>query len=722
MTAAVVRAFNHGEVLTVEAGTGTGKSLAYLVPAILWARAGGGRVVISTHTINLQEQLVQKDLPLLIERAGLECETALVKGRGNYLCQRKAAQVAAEGTPLFEDDLAAELRQVLDWAKRTKDGSLADLAVRPRAEVWEQVVSENDNCLRARCPYYSSCFFYTARRAAAAADILVVNHHLLMADLALRDETDNYTQNAVLPPATRVVIDEAHHLDDVATSYFGLQASLTSLERPLGRLQSRRNPGRGALLALQLALRSLERSEDVLLAEGALRRIEDRLLPGRLSLALQAEECFAGLHAGFEQLLAEAGSSEAAPKLRITAAVRETAFWKEAAREIERLAAAADAYALDFAGVLERVEQLSEGAGLQVRYLATEIGAHAGRVARFAAALLAFVADEPGRCAWLELRRSRSGPAVSLHTAPIEVGPLLCRALFERFETTVLTSATLAVNRRFDHLHERLGLTRLEPRERVTALRIESPFDFAHQAALLVPVDLPDPTTPSYEEATQGAIRRALAISRGGTFVLFTAYGALNRAYAALEDDLRAAGLTPLRQGETSRHLLLARFSQDPRAVLFATDSFWEGVDVKGDALRCVIITRLPFKVPSEPIEQARVEAIEERGGNAFLEHTVPQAVIKLKQGFGRLIRSATDRGSVLILDSRIARKRYGEAFLASLPPARRVLASAEQAFAEMAAFHAGAPPLTLSPSKHALSFVEGGEPVEACPELRRRG
>jgi ATP-dependent DNA helicase DinG len=688
MLGAVVRAFNDDEILTVEAGTGTGKSLAYLVPAILWARANGERVIVSTHTINLQEQLVHKDLPLLVERAGLECTTALVKGRGNYLCRRKATQVAEQQASLVEDELAAELRQLLDWAKRTNDGSLADLAERPRPEVWEQVVSENDNCLRARCPYYSTCFFYTARRAAAAADVLVANHHLLMADLALRDETENYTQNAVLPPATRLVIDEAHHLDDVATSYFGVQASLASLERPLSRLQSRRNPGRGVLPALQLALGSLEWGEDILLASGALRRIDDRLLPGCRSLVVQAEESFAGILAGVEPLLAGGPGGEARPKLRITAEVRDTAFWSDAVGDLMRLAAAADSYALEFGAVLERIEQLSEGAGMQVRYLATEVGALAGRVARFGAALLAFTADEPGFCSWIELRRSRTGPSVSLHTAPIEVGPLLSRALFEPFRTTVLTSATLAVNRSFDHLHDRLGLAGIEPRERVTELRIESPFDFERQAVLFVPIDLPEPPSPSYEEATHAAIRRALLITGGGTFVLFTAYGALNRAYAALEAEMTEAGLMPLRQGDTSRHHLLARFTRNPRAVLFATDSFWEGVDVKGDALRCVIIARLPFKVPTEPIEQARVEAIEERGGNAFLEHTVPQAVIKLKQGFGRLIRSRTDRGSVLVLDSRIARKRYGEAFLASLPPARRVLAGTEQIFAEMAAFH----------------------------------
>jgi ATP-dependent DNA helicase DinG len=269
MLAAVTRAFNDDSVLTVEAGTGTGKSLAYLVPSILWSRANQQRVVVSTHTINLQEQLVYKDLPLLTQRAGLQARVALVKGRGNYLCRRKVAQAEAQPGQLVDADVEAELQQLLAWARTTSDGSLADLPVRPRPEVWEQVVSENDNCLRARCPFYSKCFFDEARRSAAAADIQVVNHHLLMADLSLRAELGDYAQNGVLPPAGRVVIDEAHHVEDVATSYFGSQVSLTMIERACGRLQSRRAHGRGILPALALALDAIDDAGDQAVAHGA---------------------------------------------------------------------------------------------------------------------------------------------------------------------------------------------------------------------------------------------------------------------------------------------------------------------------------------------------------------------------------------------------------------------------------------------------------------------
>jgi len=689
MLEAVVAAFNHDTTLTVEAGTGTGKSLAYLLPAISWSLLNRERVVVSTHTINLQEQLIKKDLPFLTQQAGLECATALVKGRGNYLCRRKAAQVQGQGSLLVEDDQQRELAELLAWAQRTTDGSLSDLPVRPRSEVWEQVVSENDNCLRARCPYYSTCFFYSARRAAAKADVIVVNHHLLMADLALREEMGSYTQNAVLPPARRVIIDEAHHLEDVATNYFGARVSFAAIERTFGRLRSLRHESKGLLPALIMALESIEAADDRPAAEGAVRWIEERLLPKRQSLLVDAEQCFAERLTGLEELLGREITANVDEKVRVVPPVREQPYWQQLEAALTHLAVILGAFAEDFAGVSERLDQLSEASGKQVLFLATELHALQGRIAGFAAALLAFVGDDENTCRWIEARhRPRTGKAIAFHSAPIAVGPLLRTALFEQFPTVVLTSATLAVDRRFDYLHEHLGIGQLADPGRVHTLRVESPFDFAHQAVLAVPRDLPEPNAPGYEAATHEVIDKILQATQGGTFVLFTAYGALHRAAGALGSALQQRGLTLLRQGEMNRHLLLTRFVADPRAALFATDSFWEGVDVRGDALRCVIITRLPFRVPTEPIEQARVEAIESRGGNAFAEHTVPQAVIKLKQGFGRLIRARSDRGAVVLLDSRVVRKPYGRVFLDSLPPARRLIGDRRAVCAALREFY----------------------------------
>lgn len=689
MLEAATTAFNDDAVLTVEAGTGTGKSLAYLLPAIAWALANKERVIVSTHTINLQEQLVRKDLPFLRERAGYDVVTALVKGRGNYLCQRKAAQVKAQGALLVEDGLQSELTDLLAWAARTKDGSLSDLAERPRPEVWEQVVSENDNCLRARCPHYSTCFFYSARRSAAKADIVIVNHHLLMADLALRHETDSYTQNAVLPPAKRVIIDEAHHLEDVATSYFGSRLTWFTLERTFNRVQSSRDTGKGVLPALLMALDSIG-SADREIAEGAAAWIEKRLLDRRRDLAVDAEQCFTELLMQLEQLIGREAGSGHDEKIRVLPDMRESPFWRELSKRLSVLADALLAYADDFANVFERADGLEEENAKRLLSLLTELGAAQSRIAGFGAGLHAFVGDDEETCRWIEMRqRPRTGKSIAFCSAPIAVAPMLRDALFDRFDTAILTSATLTVDRRFDYLHDNVGLKGLKIPERVGTLLIDSPFDFARQALLAIPDDIPEPTQAGYEEATHAAIRRTIEITGGGTFVLFTAYGALNRAVAALAPELNAAGLTVLQQGQINRQVLLDRFAKDGRAVLFATDSFWEGVDVRGSALRCVIITRLPFRVPTEPIEQARVDAIKMRGGNPFDEHTVPQAVIKLKQGFGRLIRSRTDFGAVVVLDSRVVRKRYGRIFLDSLPPATRYVGSAACVYDRLTQFFA---------------------------------
>lgn len=690
MLEAVTAAFNQDEILTVEAGTGTGKSLAYLLPSIAWSVANQERVVVSTHTINLQEQLILKDLPFLTQIKGMECTTALVKGRGNYVCKRKAKLAEEQGGFLLEEEHSRELRELLAWAKNSKDGSLSDLPVRPRPEVWEQVISENDNCLRARCDFYSTCFFYSARRAAAKADIIVVNHHLLMADLALRDELGSYTQNAVLPPSRRVIIDEAHHLEDVATSYFGSRIAFAAIERTFGRLRSHRSEGKGVLPALRMKLESVERPDDRTVAHAAAHYIDERLIKQKLSLMTDAEQCFAELLVDLENQIGHevrAGSDE---KVRVVPAFRATPYWGELEKWLRRLGTSFGAYAEEVGRVLESLSDLSDETEKEVISFLTELGALQGRIAGYAAELLHFLEDDENMCRWIELRqRPRTGKSIAFNTAPIEVGPLLRKALFEQFPTVVMTSATLAVDRSFDYVHEHLGVDELGDPHRLRTLQVDSPFHFAEQAILAVPQDLPEPTAAGYEAATHEAILAVVSAAKGGTFVLFTAYGALNRAVEALGHELRSRGLAVLRQGEMNRHLLLSRFVADPSAVLFATDSFWEGVDVRGDALRCVIITRLPFRVPTEPIEQARVEAIEEHGGNAFAEHTVPQAVIKLKQGFGRLIRSRTDRGAVVLLDSRVVRKHYGRVFLDSLPPAKRLIAPRQRVYSALQSFFA---------------------------------
>jgi len=516
-----------------------------------------------------------------------------------------------------------------------------------------------------------------------------VNHHLLLADLALRNETDNRTQNAVLPPASRIVIDEAHHLEDVATAHFGFRTSLTALERVLSRLQSRRDRSRGVLPSLVMALDS---TPDIDRAAG--RWIDERLTPRRESVHADAEQCFAEMTDTY--LANFGGADDRTPlKLRLTEQFEDSPMWRNFRDRLARLAAAVDGFAGEAGTLLDLLESaFPDKRPQQIDFLTTEFAAQRGRLQGFATAIEAFLGCDDRTCRWFELRRrTNRPPSLELHAAPIDVAANLQASLLEPFETVVMTSATLAVGRDFQHPRARLGIDRVELQDRTRELLIDSPFNFADQAALLCPSDLPAPGTSGYESATHEAMQLGLRLAGGGTFVLMTSYTALNRAHDALHSKLSKDGWTVLRQGSMSRPALLERFRGAPKAALFATDSFWEGVDVRGDALRCVIIARLPFRVPSEPIEQARVEAIERRGGNPFQEHSIPQAAIKLKQGFGRLIRTKTDRGCVLILDSRLATRPYGQTFLNSLPPAQRHIGKTHAVFQQMREFFRGDSP-----------------------------
>lgn len=690
MARAVARTFADGGVLAVEAGTGTGKSLAYLVPAIHWSRENGERVIVSTRTINLQEQLVKKDLPFLAERLGVAFRAALVKGRGNYLCLRKAAELRAEPALAIEDASRGEIEAILAWGSETRDGSLAELDFVPRPEAWGLVAAEHDDCLRARCPDYENCFFYKARREAAAADLLVVNHHLLMADTLLRAVLPDEEQSGVLPKATRVILDEAHHLEDVATDYFGSEVTARRIERILSRLQNPRTPTRGVLPALATLLREIRSPEDRPAAEGAMRWIEERLRRRAPELAAEAVRCFDSVLLELQAELRESSGAAAlqeAQHLRLLPDFRETSLWKSTRSRVSSLAESLESFASEIRPVLERLASFSESSAERTLFLFTQLQALAGRIAAAATDLRVFTEETPDLCRWLDFRFPGDAPSrLSLCSAPIAVGPRLRDSLFERFETSILTSATLTVEGRFDYFFKRNGIASL-PSDRVRSLRLPSPFHFSEQALIAVPADLPEPDAAGHESALHDAVARLVEASGGGAFVLFTSYAALLRAHAALEPLLCEKGLKVLRQGELGRHVLLDRFRRNSSSVLFATDSFWEGVDVRGRGLRLVVIAKLPFRVPTEPIQQARVEAIESQGGNAFADFALPQAVIKLRQGFGRLIRSHDDCGVVALLDSRIARRRYGEVFLNSLPHARLVMGSSESVFAEVEKF-----------------------------------
>ncbi len=669
MAFAVTEALNNRSIALVEAGTGTGKSLAYLVPAILWSLANRERLVVSTNTINLQEQLIRKDLPFLQRATGLDFRVELVKGRSNYLCKRRLESAVAE-PGLFDTEQSGELAALREWAEKTNDGSREDLSFLPNGTLWEEVCCEADQCSRSQCAFFGNCFFHQARRRASRADILVVNHALLLADLSLRQQTDNYSALAVLPPFSRLVIDEAHHLEEVATRYFSTQVTRFAFARTLNRLRHPRKAQRGLLPRLVVQLdRALEANQDALYRD-LCERIEE-LLRKRQGLLDQstAELEQVGLSMA-KELNSDIRSGEEIRQRLIPSFVVSPA-WQNAESVLRELARSTGEYSVALQELLKALRKLPDEATEATRSICTDLAGISLRLQGLADNLHAFVARDPKSCVWFEITRGRIGRGegiiTRLCTAPLVVAPLLRETLMERMQTVVMTSATLTVAGRFDYLRHRIGVDGLEP-GRLSELLLESPFDFEKQALLVVPTDIPEPGQPGYTEAVRDLTEQALLAADGRSFVLFTAYSLLRRIHNELSPTLTARGYQVLRQGETTRHNLLQKFSQDPTSILFATDSFWEGVDVPGRSLEQVIIARLPFKVPTEPVLEARAEAITNAGGDPFMEYTVPQAVIRFRQGFGRLIRQRTDRGVVLILDSRVVRRGYGRLFLHSLP------------------------------------------------------
>jgi len=693
MAFAVGEAFNQGRLTVVEAGTGTGKSLAYLVPALLWALNNKERVVVSTNTINLQEQLIRKDLPFLQRATGLDFYAVLVKGRGNYLCLRRS-ETAGREPGLFDQEQLDDLKQILAWSERTADGSREDLPVSPSAQLWDELCCEADQCGRVKCSYYSRCFFHRARRQAARADLLVVNHALLLSDLALRHQTDNYSAAAVLPPFNRIILDEAHHLEDVATNYFAAQVSRFTFARVLNRLRHPRKIHQGLLPRFieQLA-RELPDSEDALY----------RTLHERVETLLSQRQALFDM--GIEQL--QLIGEELAATLGMTVGERgdirhrllpeflQSEGWGSIHARVDRLRVACHELASGLVGLLGQCEQLPEVVADKLGSSLVDLKGVALRLETVAADLAGFQAVAEDCCVWLEVGQGRVGRGRGLITrlcsAPLEVADSLRKAIYERFRTVVLTSATLTVAGRFHYFRSRVGLE-CEERGRLNELTLPSPFNYQQQALVAIPTDLPEPGRPGFAEAVRDAVEKGLLLAGGRSFVLFTSYALLRQVHEQVAPILEAHRYLCLRQGQDNRHRLLKRFSEDASSVLFGTDSFWEGVDVPGRALEQVIISRLPFKVPTEPVLEARAQAIEQRGGDPFMEFTVPQAVIKFKQGFGRLIRHRDDRGVVLILDSRVVRRGYGRMFLQSLPDARMLKGASTDVFAGIESFLAETP------------------------------
>lgn len=606
MASAVETAFGNGKHLIVEAGTGTGKSLAYLIPAILWAVKNNKKVIISTYTKTLQQQILNHDIPFLRDKLGIAFRYALCLGNENYLSLRRMKRSAQAGLFTHPNE-ENQWEGIFNWADETETGYRSDLPFEVLPQVWEEVGRQKDLCLGKSCETHSSCFYFKARKKWFGAHLLIVNHHLFFANVA--------NSGAVLPGFDAVVFDEAQNLEEAATQFLGLEISNSNLIYFLDRLHNPRSK------------------------RGLLTRIDHDSVPHLRKLVMSAR---LAVESFFNNLLEEYGNKD-----------RVLRFYKPPVLDNS---------------VYVPLEALREGlksleGGLHSEEDRVDVSSAAERCFEFNNTLSAVLNQHMrGYVYWLEIAAKKRFSRVVLRGVPIHVGEELHAQVFDKMDRVVMTSATLTTSKGFGFIKERIGF---KPEEE---LSLDAPFNYAEQALLYVPSDLPEPgdEVGEYVKGISARCRELVEASGGNTFILFTSYALLNQVYERL-DDLHIQ-FPLIRQGEMPTGLMIKKFKERP-SVIFGTNSFWQGVDIPGEALQSVIITKLPFDVPKEPLTEARIEELRRKNIDPFKNYQIPRAIIQLKQGFGRLIRKKTDTGVVSILDSRMRRRGYGKQFIASLPP-----------------------------------------------------
>ena len=612
MACAVEQALASGRHLAVEAGTGIGKSFAYLIPVVELVCRKRCKALISTFTITLQEQLVGKDIPFLADCMPCEFKVALAKGRGNYLCKRRLEFALLKQKGLF-DKSGSELAAISDWAKHTNDGSLSDIPFLPKNRIWEAVKSEHGNCRGRRCPHFRNCFYRRARRQLESADIIVANHALLFSDLVLKEEGA-----ALLPDYRYVIVDEAHNIEGVAEEHFGIDIRASRIKFLLDGLYNPRTH-KGLL-----AYANVKKTIDIVARVGA-----------------EAKVFFKQVQEWYERTKDETNGR----CYKNFVDDRISGHLKDLRLELGKLG--------------KKTKDVDEK--FELMRFTDRCGALAQDLDDF------LMQNQSDYVYWVEVGGDGRS-AVRLRSGPLNVGPDVKRYLFEKYESVILTSATLsskAAEERsgFDFFASRIGLDDFD------AIKLGSPFDYENQVTIYIEKDLPNPNEPAFIEAAAKAAKKYVQQTGGRAFVLFTSYAMLEKVAEKLSEWLSERCIELLQQGAGfDRTWLLARFKSRANCVLFGTDSFWQGVDVPGESLSNVIIVRLPFSVPDQPLLSGRLEQIRAQGGNPFNEYQLPSAIIKFKQGFGRLIRSKDDKGIVVILDSRIVNKRYGAKFLSAIP------------------------------------------------------
>ena len=642
---AVCSSFNKDNITIAEAGTGVGKSFAYLIPAFKWAELNKERVIVSTGTINLQHQLLEKDIPVIQKLLGSKLKAVLVKGRQNYICLRRFYDRAQEAS-LFDNE--ADFKAVEKWLDVTRTGERSDLSFFPSWELWSDICSESESCLGIKCPYRDRCFVIRSRKEAAGASIIVVNHHLLFSDMEARME-DDFNGTSILPSYSRVIFDEAHNLENAATSYFSQSV----------------NKGYILKVMHQIYHRIKDRIYGVYRFWSYYTEQKNRLesIPQQIAVILsRTDELEKVIQAN---ILMNDNSSILDMRSQ---AVNTADIYASVANLRNELT--------DLFNIITDIhDEISKIQDKEVkndkRMYETSIVKN--KLSGIIGMLNDFIADQDSCINYIEKGKKYS----SLFIAPLSVSETLRELVFKKLSNVVLVSATLSVNRSFEFYATRIGLH--DAGRPVARFIFDSPFEYKKNVLLSVPSDLPEPRSSDYSQKLSDLIRDVLILSEGKGLVLFTSYSMLKTVYDLVRDDFSNAGITLFKQGDDDNKKLLENFFVNKNSVLFATDSFWEGVDVPGESLSVLIICRLPFKVPSDPVIKARMELIEKNGGNSFMEYSLPEAVIKLRQGFGRLIRRKSDRGVIMITDTRILTKFYGKIFFNSLPETRRDITSSDR-------------------------------------------
>lgn len=648
-------AFNENQIAAFEAGTGVGKSYAYLIPSMIWALRNNGKVVISTGTINLQQQLSEKDVPAAEKIIGEKVKTVLIKGRQNFICLRRLRDISSE-RDLFDTELDA-LDAVSEWAKTTKTGSRSELTFNCPENLWSRVNSESDACMGLRCPFRDTCFVMKVREEALSAQILIVNHHLLFADIEARMNGAGYDGQVVLPPYKRIVFDEAHGIESAATSFFSVSVSRFRILKQLNLLyRQRKNSIAGYIFTLQALSETPCETETVARSVSEIKNNISNLEIAALDL----------LGDEYSMKIDRLTQMKFQPVISLLLTLGNSI--------------------MAFSGtVREIMNGISEEYHAESAYWESKSVLRHLEDAACACKNFSVWEEKPETVYWIAKQRlspsseNKENPFyIVFSQTPLDVSKMMNAGVFEQMDSVVHCSATLKIQNTFDFFLKRTGISFVE-KERVQIGDFPSPFPYGSNVLFAVPQDIPFPQSIEFQKCVNKSVYALVKAARGRTLVLFTSYESMKATFSAVKQGMYDLGIEVLKQGDDDRFRLLDRFKNDGTSVLFATDSFWQGIDVPGDSLSQVIIVKLPFTVPNDPVFAARCELVEKRGGSSFAELSIPEAVIKFRQGFGRLIRRSSDKGAVIVLDKRISAKPYGKKFIESIPETKRLFSDFEE-------------------------------------------